>query len=140
VFSRRRSKVSPAHRRAEDEIAAALGGGDTLPAWNAVWDLVQSRDSHGKQELLASLKGYVDSEVSSEAAAQAQEFGNAIEGQLRPEPARRQILPSEEVRRQHKQEQMLAHHRAMRDIGVRPGEGLPMWAIYMTRRNKRSWG
>lgn len=140
MFSYRQPRISAAQERAESEIAAALNGGDTLPAWNAVWDLVQSRDSHGKQELLATLKDYVESAVSGESAAQAQQFSDAIEGRLRPPAVQERVLPSDEVRAQHRQEQMASHTRAMREIGVRPGEGLPMWAIYMTRRKKRSWG
>lgn len=140
MFSRNRSTVSPSRQRAEDEIGVALSGGDSLPAWNAVWDLVQSSDSQGKQELLTTLKGYVDSAVSGESVAQAEEFHDAIEQRFQPPVTAKRVLPSREVRRQHEEEQLRSQQEAMRKIGVRRGEGLPMWAIYMTRRNKRSWG
>lgn len=52
---------------------------------------------------------------------------------------RDQLLPSAEVSEQGKQDQIEANRKAMRDMGVRPGEGLPMWMLYMTRRDKRSW-
>ena len=64
----------------------------------------------------------------------------AIETSMSPVAVRRQVLPSKEVRDHHRRDQIEANWQAMRDIGVRPGEGLPMWSMYMTRRSKRSWG
>lgn len=140
MFARRRSSISSSLQRAETEIGDALRGGDSLPAWNAVWDLVQSNDSHGKQELMATLKGYVDSADADDSTMQAEEFHDAIEQRFELPPTAERVLPSTEVRRQHQEDQFRAHQEAMRKIGVRNGEGLPMWAIYMTRRSKRSWG
>lgn len=145
VILRRRLRTSPPRQRAEAEIASALSGGDTLPAWNAVWDLVQSSDAHGKREVLGTLKSYVESSASRESeasrnsVAQAQEFGEAIEHRLN-NPNQHCVLPSRELRKQHDADRFRSSQDAMRKIGVRPGEGLPMWAIYMTRRNKRIWG
>lgn len=140
-----RSSVSDAQTQAESAIAETLKGGDSLPAWNAVWDLVQSRDSQGKQEVLNELRSYVADSVAGDPAAAApidlaRDFEQAIDQSMRAVPRRKQILPSREVRRQAKQDQIETHRKAMKEIGVRPGDGIPMWALYMTRRDKRSWG
>lgn len=140
MFARRPPSATATRLRAVEEIADALSGGDSLRAWNAVWDLVQSRDSQGKQELLAILKEYVETTASGPPTALAEEFADAIEGRLRPPASRERVVPSDEVRHRHQQEQMSQHRRAMHNSGARPGEGLPMWAIYMTRRSKKSWG
>ena len=150
----RRPKVSPAQAKAEEAIAANLLGGESLPAWNAVWDLVQSRDTLGKQQILHELRAYVADAVSDEPTAQAREFERAIDDSMRtrrlgvPEGAAgdgvvrhaRAVPPSKELRQQAAHDQIETHRAAMRDIGVRPGDGIPMWALYMTRKSKRSWG
>lgn len=125
--------------QAELAIAATLRGGESMPAWNAVWDLVQSTDAQAKQDVLAALRGYVDTAIAGEPIDQAHEFEAALEESLKPKRRSRRILPSKEVRLQHRQEQIDAHRREMRKMGVRPGDGIPMWMMYMTRRSKRSW-
>jgi len=149
----KRSDVSKTQARAEDAIASSLDGGDSLPAWNAIWDLVQSRDAQGKKEILDDLRSYVTSTATGEAAEQARSFEQALAQSSQPrrlqaDPASvngvvrhtRVVPPSSEVRDQGARDQIEAHRTAMRKIGVRPGDGVPMWALYMTRRNKRSWG
>lgn len=142
-----RSRVSHAQTQAENAIADTLMGGDSLPAWNAVWDLVQSHDSQGKQEILNDLRDYVASSVTADGSPigssprdRARDFEQAIDQSMSAVPRRSQVLPSREVRRQAKHDQIESNRQAMRDIGVRPGDGIPMWAMYMTRRSKRSWG
>ncbi len=154
-----RSKISKAQTQAEDAIAKTLTGGDSLPAWNAIWDLVQSRDAQGKQEILQELRGYVAESVAGDSidgvtVAQARAFEQAIDQSIGPrtlhQPATENsasvvrhnghVPPSNELRRQANQDQIETHRAAMHKIGVRPGDGIPMWALYMTRRDKRSWG
>jgi len=141
VFRRSKStQPTESLLKAEDALASTLlGNGDSLPAWNAVWDLVQSSDSQAKQEVLDALRSHVDAAATGESVERAQEFSTAIEKAMGRGSAKRQLLPSAEVREQAKQDHIEANRKAMRDMGVRPGEGLPMWAMYMTRRNKRTW-
>jgi len=140
MWSRRKHEVTDSQLQAEAAIASTLLGGDSLPAWNAIWDLVQSSDSHAKQELLTELRDYVTNASASDQLTVARTFESALEQSLTTKPRDQQVLPSREVRAQYKRDQIEANREAMRDIGVRPGEGLPMWAIYMTRRSKRTWG
>lgn len=136
-------RTSQAQSHAEEAIASALRGGDTLPAWNAVWDLAQSSDSQGKQEVLEGLRGFVAERVEGQRVERAREFEQAIEHSMRAKArtptGSAQLLPSKDVRQQAKRDQIETNRQAMEKIGVRPGEGLPMWVMYMTRRNKRSW-
>lgn len=149
----KRSSVSKTQAQAEKAIASSLGGGDSLPAWNAIWDLVQSHDAQGKKEILDDLRSYVTSTATGEAAERARSFEHALDQSLRPrrlpaDPSNgngivrhaRVVPPSNEVRDQGARDRIEGHRTAMRKIGVRPGDGIPMWALYMTRRNKRSWG
>lgn len=145
-------KVSKTQAQAEHAIADSLGGGDSLPAWNAIWDLVQSRDAQGKEEILGDLRDFVANSVGHPDLEQARSFEAALDQSLRPRRLPDQTSPSEivrhtlpvppskELRDQASHDQTENHRSAMRDIGVRPGDGIPMWALYMTRRNKRSWG
>ena len=140
MFSRRQPSTSAQQLDAEDAIVQTLRGGDSLPAWNAIWDLVQSTDSHGKQEVLDALRDYVAAATAGGSDVEsARQFARAIETSMSPPVVRRQVLPSKEVRDHHRRDQIEANWQAMQRIGVRPGEGLPMWSMYMTRRSKRSW-
>ncbi len=155
----RRTAISKTQAQAEAAIATSLTGGDSLPAWNAIWDLVQSRDAQGKQEILHELRSYVADSVNGAHVDQHRSFEQALDQSMRPTHVRyqdgqppgiadstrairhtRPVPQSKEVRQQAAHDQIETHRSAMRDIGVRPGDGIPMWALYMTRRNKRSWG
>lgn len=148
----KRSNVSRTQAVAEDAIATSLHGGDSLPAWNAIWDLVQSSDTQGKQDILEDLRSYVSESAAGTSVEQARSFEQALDVSRRPrrldaatptsEVVRYEqpVPPSNEVREQNAQDQIQRHRDAMHDIGVRPGDGIPMWALYMTRRSKRSWG
>jgi hypothetical protein len=143
MWPRQQPRTSQTQSHAVEAIESTLKGGDTLPAWNAVWDLVQSSDAQGKQEVLETLRGYVADRVEGERAERAREFEQAIEHSIRTKArtptGSARLLPSNEVRQQAKRDQIEANRQSMEKIGVRPGEGLPMWVMYMTRRNKRSW-
>jgi len=133
----KRQRVPRAQLRAEATIASTLDGADALPAWNAVWDLIQAGDQETKVQMLAELRNYVNASAGDSSTALVMEFEAAIDETMRRVgPA---ISPSAEVRAQDKQAQIETHRAAMRAAGIRPGEGIPMWAMYMTRRSKRTW-
>lgn len=130
--------LPPLAERAVEAIDAAVRGGDTLPAWTAVWELVQRADAHEKQRLLDAL---VERQASLDLVAVelSRTYAEAVQHSMRP-AGRDALLPSREVRRQGQRDQIEAGRRAMEKLGVRPGDGIPMWALYMTRRSKRSFG
>ena len=131
---------SRAAKRAKKRILAAVDGtGNTLKAWNALWDLIQSREEQTLQELRAALAPYAQDNPSTRSAQIANEFIYTIDRPIILTSTPGQILPSKEVRDEHKRMQAEARQEALRRMGVQPGQGLPMWAMYMTRRNKRSW-
>lgn len=55
------------------------------------------------------------------------------------EPQRQRTLSSREVRKHHEAEQTRRFRQSLANAGVRPGEGLPAWMLYMSRRKKKNW-
>jgi hypothetical protein len=144
-------------------VATCLSGGEPVDAWPAVWALAASSDRRAKDDVLAMIDGFITAAVESDAAGdealsylagegsvtcrvsrrwqkvdQACAFQEAILQSLRPRGLLCSLSP--EARRRLQAERDDAHVRALRRSGVQPGEGFPFWALYMTRRSKRSWG
>lgn len=137
--SQRRRAPIPPERRAEQAIEDVLAGGDSLGAWTAVWDVVQGGDAHAKQALLDHLEQRLATLGPAETDT-IRPYVAVVATSLRGRPPERTLLPSAEVRRQGRQDLIDASRREMERLGVRPGDGIPMWALYMTRRSKRSFG
>ena len=137
-----KSDIFRTRAHATETVADCLAGGDSLLAWSAVWDLIQSGDSQGKADLLEALRAYVANHVgdgSDESVRHARQFQQAIAQTMLPSELKPQLVQSQEVRDQLQQDQAAARRKAMDRIGMTPGEGVPMWMLYMTRRSKRSW-
>lgn len=133
-------RSSIAARRATQKVSAAIDGtGDTLKAWNAVWDLVHSGEPDSLHDVREILTVHAAGDPAARSTLLAKEFLYTIEQPIHFADGTSQVLPSREVRDEHKRMQDEARHEALRRMGVQPGEGLPMWALYMTRRSKRSW-
>jgi len=137
-MARRQSTAESLSERAEQAIEQIGSGGDTLAAWEAIWDLVQQGDAQDRQRLIDSLRAK-QANLPPAAVEQTRPYVAAVENSLRSS-TRGALLPSAEVRRQGQRDQIEASRRAMQKMGVRPGDGMPMWALYMTRRSKRSFG
>lgn len=55
------------------------------------------------------------------------------------EPVSQRILSSREVLKHHDAEQTRKFQRSLARAGVRSGEGLPAWMLYMSRRKNKTW-
>lgn len=139
---RRLGKPSTSLDRVDPAIAAAVRGGDSLLGWKAVWDLAQSTDVDHRQRVLEALRAHVRTGPAAQ-CERARAFAAALAEVPGPAaPAGSPTcdgLSAAELRRRRERVQIDENRRAMERIGIRPGEGIPMWAMYMTRRNKRTW-
>lgn len=147
-----RAKKSPAPEPVVQAIEEGLQSNDSALAWTATMDLVVEADPSTKADALSMLRRYVHAplgpgetqdhnaegaEAQWTRAAQAAELEEAVTQSSAP--VRRRILSSREVLKHHEREQTRRFQESLPKLGVREGEGLPMWLLYMSRRSRKSW-
>jgi len=144
----------PHMRELEDQLLA----NNRDRAWNAAWELIDLNDHEVRAQAIAMLRTHIaagsrpttapgtvltDSrgDLASDMAWQRAELALAIEEAIEhsSDRTRRRILASREVRKHYEREQARKFRESVANLGVRPGEGLPTWLLYMSRRKRKSW-